>query len=133
MIVHLLRFAFREEVTEQQKELVLATMRRTAGVDSVEFACVGQDLGDPESDYTHAYCVGIADLDALERYMHDPVHLAGDPVIIPYLAKVAIGPDISDDPDPELNARIMALHQRKVQMYPEWDRLMATIPEVRIA
>ncbi|WP_280182886.1 hypothetical protein [Nocardia cyriacigeorgica] len=46
---------------------------------------------------------------------------------------VAIGPDISDDPDPELNARIMALHQRKVQMYPEWDRLMATIPEVRIA
>ncbi|WP_369028837.1 Dabb family protein, partial [Nocardia farcinica] len=95
----------------QQKDLVLATMRRTASVNSVEFACVGQDLGDPSAGFTHSYCVGLADLAALERYMHDPVHLAGDPVIIPYLAKVAIGPDLSDDPDPELNARIMALHQ----------------------
>ncbi|WP_280232542.1 Dabb family protein [Nocardia cyriacigeorgica] len=133
MIVHVLRFGFREGVTDQQKELVLATMRRTAAVESVEFSCVGTDLGDPASGFTHAYCVGIADLAALERYMHDPVHLAGDPVIVPHLAKLAIGPDVSDDPDPELDAKIMALHQRKVRMYPEWDRLMSTIPEVRIA
>jgi hypothetical protein len=26
--------------------------------------------------YTHAFTVGIAGLDALERYMYDPVHLA---------------------------------------------------------
>jgi hypothetical protein len=33
----------------------------------------------------------------------------------------------------ERGARIMALHQRKAQMYPEGDRLMSTIPELRIA
>ncbi|WP_431957229.1 Dabb family protein [Nocardia lijiangensis] len=133
MIVHLLRFAFRDEATEKQKADVLAAMRRTAAVESVSFSAVGQHLGDPAAGYTHGYCVGIADLAALERYMHDPVHLAGDPGIIPHLAKLAIGPDVSDDMDPDLGAEIMAMHERKLAMYPDWARLMETIPDVRVA
>ncbi|MFJ9367677.1 Dabb family protein [Nocardia sp. NPDC101769] len=133
MIVHVLRFRFRDESTEQQRAEVLAAMRRTASVESVSFATVGQSLGDPAEDLTHAYCVGIEDLAALERYLHDPVHLAGDPEIAPHFAKLVIGPDISDDPDPELSDKIQALHRRKVEMYPEWEELMATIPEVRFA
>ncbi|MFC9896683.1 Dabb family protein [Nocardia sp. NPDC127579] len=133
MIIHQLRFRFRNETTEEQKAEVLALMRRTAAVDSVSFGTVGRHLGDPEAGYTHAYCVGIADLAALEEYMHDPVHLDGDPRIIPHFERLVIGPDLSDDPDPELGAKIMALHQRKVEMYPEWARQMETIPEVRIA
>ncbi|MFE3029379.1 Dabb family protein [Nocardia tengchongensis] len=133
MIVHVLRFRFRDETTEEQRAEVLATMRRTAGVESVRFATVGQNLGEPSEGFTHAYCVGIEDLDALERYMHDPVHLAGDPLIAPHFAKLAIGPDLSDDMDPDLGAKIIAMHQRKSETYPEWAELMATIPEVRIA
>jgi hypothetical protein len=132
MIIHTLRFAFRPETSEADKEHVLTVMRRTASVDSVSFSAVGQALlTDPEAGYTHAYTVGIADLAALERYMHDPVHLAGDPEIIPHLAKLHIGPDVSDDPDPELSAKIMAVNDRKLAMYPEWKELMATIPELR--
>ncbi len=132
MIVHLLRFGFREETTEAQKAEVLALMKRTASVESVSFATVGQNLGDASEGLTHAYCVGIEDLPALERYMHDPVHLAGDPQIIPHFQKIAIGPDVSDEPDPELRDKIMALHQAKLAKYPEWARQMDEIPEVRI-
>ncbi|AYF73554.1 Dabb family protein [Nocardia yunnanensis] len=133
MIVHVLRFRFREETTDAQRDAVLAAMRRTAAVESVNFSTVGQNLGDPADGLTHAYCVGIADLDALERYLHDPVHLAGDPEIVPHFAKLVIGPDLSDDPDPELGAKIEALHRRKVAAYPEWEALMATVPEVVFA
>ncbi|WP_433680680.1 Dabb family protein [Nocardia sp. CA-119907] len=132
MIVHLLRFGFRAETTEEQKAEVLALMQRTASVGSVSFATVGQNLGDVGEGLTHAYCVGIEDLAALERYLHDPVHLAGDPQIIPHFQKVAIGPDVSDDPDPELRRKIMALHEAKLAKYPEWARQMDSIPEVRI-
>ncbi|WP_062983278.1 Dabb family protein [Nocardia anaemiae] len=132
MIVHLLRFGFREETTEAEKAEVLALMKRTASVESVSFATVGQNLGDASEGLTHAYCVGIADLDAMERYMHDPVHLAGDPQIIPHFQTIAIGPDVSDEPDPDLREKIMALHNAKLAKYPEWARQMDAIPEVRI-
>ncbi|WP_433727208.1 Dabb family protein [Nocardia sp. CA-129566] len=133
MIVHLLRFGFRAETTEEQKAEVLALMQRTASVESVSFATVGQNLGDSsDEELTHAYCVGIEDLSALERYLHDPVHLAGDPQIIPHFQKLAIGPDVSDDPDPELRQKIMALNEAKLAKYPQWARQMDSIPEVRI-
>lgn len=119
MIVHMLRFSFKETATEAEREHVLAVMRRTASVESVSFSTVGQNLDDTE-DFTHAYCVGIADLPALRRYMHDPVHLAGDPEIMPHLARLAIGPDLSDDMTPTLAREILALHDEKVALYPEW-------------
>ncbi|WKX73590.1 Dabb family protein [Streptomyces sp. XD-27] len=120
MIVHMLRFAFKDGTTEEQKARVLTLMRRTASVESVSFATVGQSLADPADGFTHAYCVGIKDLAALERYMYDPVHLAGDPEIIPHLARIAIGPDLSDDMDPALADEIMAMHEKKAARYPQW-------------
>ncbi|WP_067824088.1 Dabb family protein [Nocardia inohanensis] len=132
MIVHQLRFRFRDETTDAQKSEILELMRRTTSVDSVAFATVGQHIGAAADDYTHALCVAWEDLTALEKYMHDPVHLAGDPSIIPHLAALAVGPDLSDDPDPDLPAKIMAANQRKIDMYPEWGALMSTIPDLRI-
>jgi hypothetical protein len=132
MIVHLLRFGFRDEATDAERAEVLALMKQTAAVESVSFSSVGQNLGDAAAGLTHAYCVGIEDLSALERYLHDPVHLEGDPQIIPHLAKIAIGPDVSDELDPGLRDKIMALHEAKLAKYPEWARLMESIPEVQI-
>ncbi|MGA4846911.1 Dabb family protein [Streptomyces sp. G5(2025)] len=119
MIVHMLRFTFKETATEEDRERVLAVMRRTAAVESVSFSTVGQNLGDPEG-FTHASCVGIADMAALRRYMHDPVHLAGDPQIMPHLARIAVGPDLSDDMTPTLAEDTLALHEEKAALYPEW-------------
>ncbi|KUJ66885.1 stress protein [Streptomyces albus subsp. albus] len=133
MIVHTLRFAFKDGTTEEQKDRVLALMRRTASVESVSFATVGQSLGDPAEGLTHAYCVGLEDLAAVERYMHDPVHLAGDEEITPHLARLAIGPDASDDMDPELGAKLMALHERKCETHPEWAARLEPLMDIRIA
>ncbi|WP_067832637.1 Dabb family protein [Actinomadura kijaniata] len=127
MIVLILRFSFKPDADEETRAGVLAAMRRTAGVESVAFSVVGQDVGDPAEGYTHGYCVGIEDLDALERYMHDPVHLASDPDILPHLARLSPG-RMSDDPDPGLGRRIMELHLEKVAAYPEWGRLVDAIP-----
>ncbi|MFE6777500.1 Dabb family protein [Streptomyces sp. NPDC057702] len=119
MIVHMLRFAFKETATEEDRAHVLAVLRRTAAIESVSFATVGQNLGGPDG-FTHAYCVAIADLPALRRYMYDPVHLAGDPEIMPHLARIAIGPDLSDDMTPTLHSELLALHEEKAARYPDW-------------
>ncbi|MER5834939.1 Dabb family protein [Streptomyces sp. NPDC002130] len=126
MIVHMLRFTFKETATEEERESVLAVLRRTASVESVSFSTVGQCLGDSDG-FTHAYCVGITDLPTLRRYMHDPVHLAGDPQITPYLDRIAIGPDLSDDMTPTLAQDILALHEEKVALYPEWAAELGTL------
>jgi hypothetical protein len=121
MIINLLRFSFKPEVGEAERSEVLATMRRTASVESVVFATVGQDLGDPTEGFTHAYLTAILNLEALERYMHDPVHVDGDDYILPRLAKQT-AVRLSDDMDPELLQEVYAIYARKVEMYPEWGR-----------
>ncbi|MFD5870059.1 Dabb family protein [Streptomyces sp. NPDC060322] len=132
MIVNILRFSFKDGTTEEEKAHVLATMRRTAAVGSVAFGVVGQDLGDPAEGFTHTYCAGVEDLAALERYMHEPDHLDGDPAILPHLARLS-AVRLSDDMDPGLGEKILAMHLRKVAMYPEWGRLLDSIPDVHLA
>ncbi|OXM58521.1 stress protein [Amycolatopsis thailandensis] len=131
MIVQFMRFAFREESTEKQKARALELIRRTAKVESVAYSTVGRLLGDPAEGYTHGYSFGLADLDAFERYMYDPVHLAGDTEILPHYAKLHVGVAVTDDPDPDLGAKISAVYEGKLARYPEWERLMTAIPEVR--
>lgn len=131
MIVNVLRFSFKDGTTEEQKAAVLARMRRTASVESASFGVVGQDVGDPAEGYTHAYVAGIADLAALERYLHDPVHIEGDFEIMPHLAKLA-PVRFSDDTNPDLGEKITALHLAKVAKYPEWGKLVESLSGGRI-
>jgi hypothetical protein len=126
MIVNVLRFSFKAEVPEEEKAEVLAAMRRTASTESVSFATIGQDLGDPAEGFTHAYLAAVADLDALECYMHDPVHLAGDEYILPRLAKLS-AVRLSDDLTSDLSQTIFSMHNRKVEKYPEWGHEVAEL------
>jgi hypothetical protein len=119
MIVNVLRFSFKDGVPEQERAEVLAAMRRTASVESVAFSAVGQDLGDPAEGFTHAYLAAVPDLEALERYMHDPVHLTGDDYILGRLAKMS-AVRLSDDLDPEIGKGMYAIADRKMGLYPEW-------------
>ncbi|GAB2734050.1 Dabb family protein [Amycolatopsis magusensis] len=132
MIVNILRFSFKDGTTDAEKDTVLSAMRRTASVESVAFSTVGQDIGDPAEGFTHTYLAAVADLPALERYMHDPVHLEGDWQILPHIQRMS-AVRLSDDPDPELSAKVMALHLAKVAQYPDWGQALQTIPEARIA
>jgi hypothetical protein len=131
MFIHQFRFNFKDESTEEQRANVLSILRQVASVDPVSFGAVGQNLGDPRQELTHAYIAGFEDLAAFERYLYEPVHLACDPQVVPHFKKLAIGPEMSDDMDPDLAAKIAALHERKMAKYPEWGALMATIPDMR--
>jgi Stress responsive A/B Barrel Domain len=119
MIINLLRIRFKDDVTTEEREEVLAVMRRTASLESVAFGAVGADLGDPSEGFTHSYLAAIPDLASLERYMHDPVHLAGDEVNLDKLAKMS-AVRFSDDGDPEIGKAVYDLHVRKTELYPEW-------------
>lgn len=68
---------------------------------------------------------------ALERYLYDPVHLDGDFGILPHLAKLS-AVHLSDDMDPELNGKIVAMHLKKVARYPQWGQLLDAIPNKQI-
>jgi hypothetical protein len=126
MIVLMLRFSFKAGTTPEREESVLAAMRRTSQVESTSFSFVGADLGDPADGYTHGYCVALDGLDALDRYMYDPVHLEGDFEILPHLSRLA-QIRLSDDEDPDLDDKIVAMHRKKLAAYPEWDRLLSTV------
>lgn len=121
MIVNLLRIRFKDSVSVEEQEEVLAVMRRTASLDSVVFGAVGKDFGNPADGFTHSYLAAIADLDALERYMHDPVHISGDELILDKLEKMS-AVRFTDDPDPDLGKAVYDLATRKTNMYPDWGR-----------
>jgi hypothetical protein len=125
MIVHVLRFRFKEGTSDADLAAIEAALKRLAASDAVAFSTVGQDLGAP--DYTLAYCVAFDDVAALERYMlHEPAHGAADRAILPYVARIA-AVDLSDDHDPELRAKISALHQRRLATDHEFAEFMRSV------
>ncbi len=127
IIVSAQRFRFKADVTEEQKSHAIAAITAVSRLESVAFAVVGQDLGDPDEGFTHGYLVGIPDLDALEQYFRDPVHAAGDRVFFPLLEKVT-GIGISDDTDPDLRDRVVALaHRPRIQRDPEYAECCSTL------
>jgi hypothetical protein len=125
VILNVLRLTLKDDSTDDQRAEVLEALRRTASLPWVSFSSVGLDFTDP-TGLTFGYVVAIKDLDALESYMHDPVHLAGDDVILPRVARLS-AVRFSDDDDPEIGAKVYALHQAKVAKYPEWGRLVDAI------
>ncbi|MHC5903504.1 hypothetical protein ACVNF4_06255 [Streptomyces sp. S6] len=62
--------------------------------------------------------------------MNDPVHLAGDDVILPHIQRMG-AVRASDDADPEIREKVAALHGAKLARYPEWERQLETVPETR--
>ncbi|GAA2685332.1 MULTISPECIES: Dabb family protein [Actinosynnema] len=131
MIVNLLRFAFKQEATAQERAEVLAVLRGLTELEPVSFSSVGPDIGD-DPRFTHAYCVALADFDALRRYVNDPAHLAADSVIIPRLARLS-ATRFADEGSPELAEAVNALHREKAAAHPEWARLLGTVPELDLA
>jgi hypothetical protein len=125
VILNVLRLTLKDDTTDDQRAEALAALRQTASLSSVSFSSVGPQFTDP-TGLTFGYVVAIKDLDALESYMHDPVHLSGDDVILPRVKRLS-AVRFSDDDDPEIGTKVYALHQAKVVKYPEWGQLVESI------
>jgi hypothetical protein len=60
--------------------------------------------------------------------MYEPVHREADFIVHPHLAKMEAF-DISDDDEPDLEAKIMDIQRRRLASDPELAELLGIAPE----
>jgi hypothetical protein len=128
MIVHVLRFRFKDGTAEADVSACLEALRRVGQMDSVSFAAIGRHL-DPAADrHTHSSAFALADLDAFERYMYDPVHREADFIVHPHVTNFDVF-DISDDDNPGIASDIADIQKRRLEADSELTRLITAQPE----
>ncbi|WP_031467176.1 Dabb family protein [Sciscionella sediminilitoris] len=116
MIHHSIRFTFRPDVTAEQREQVLESLRHQGrSIPEVRSFIVGRDHG---GEYEWGATYLIEDLDSYWNYLIHPTHLHTDRIGWPLLDQF-LSFDITDDLDPELGNKIATLHQRRFNEYPE--------------
>jgi Stress responsive A/B Barrel Domain len=128
VIAHVLRFRFKEETSQEEFEAAMAAFRRTGQVPTISSAIVGRYAGNPADGFTHSAVYVLADLATLERFMYEPVHREADFVVHPLIASMDAF-DISDDDEPDLDAKIMDIQQRRLAADPELAELLGIVAE----
>jgi hypothetical protein len=107
MIYHQIRVSIKKDAPQDQVETALEYLRRMGReIEVVEFFCVGRDFGG-EFDYGAMYA--LKDIDAYKTYLFAPLHQETDRAGLPVTGNM-ISQDLSDDPDPEIGAKIAKLH-----------------------
>ncbi|GAB3508818.1 Dabb family protein [Amycolatopsis cihanbeyliensis] len=126
MIYHGNRFTLRPGISEADKETALESLRNQGRViPSVTSFVVGPDFG---GEYQYGAVFVLEDLAGYEEYMNHPAHLATDRIGLPLVEKF-MSFDITDDPDPEVGARIAEIHQRRYEAMPDIAGLVADLDE----
>ncbi|TYK50557.1 Dabb family protein [Actinomadura decatromicini] len=116
MIYHQIRIAMKPDVPADEVEHALDLLRQMGReLDAVEFFLVGRDIGG-EFDYGAMYA--LKDVDAYRAYMYAPLHRRIDAVGLPLVANM-ISQDLTDDPDPEIGAKIAQVHADRFADHPE--------------
>jgi hypothetical protein len=126
MIVHILRFSFKDGVREEDSAACLQAFRAVGEMDSVLVGVVGPYTGSEPGRYTHAATYVIADIAAFARYMNDPVHRSADFVVHPHVAAFDAF-DTWDENDEDLPAKMAAIFQARVDGDPELAELIRKI------
>ncbi|MFF0516505.1 Dabb family protein [Streptomyces sp. NPDC004250] len=126
MIYHGNRFTFKADVTPEQVEKALESLRNQGrAIPSVKSFVVGRDFG---GEYEWGAVFVIADIDGYWDYLTHPSHLHTDRIGLPLVEKFA-SVDITDDSDPEIGAKIAALHQRRYDEIPDVADLVSDLKE----
>jgi hypothetical protein len=128
VIVHVLRFSFKDGVSPEDFNASMEAFRKTSEMATVSFSTVGQYSGSPTDGFTHSAIFGLADLETLERYMYEPVHREADFIVHPHMDKFDAF-DISDDDDPDLKTKIMDIQRRRIASDPELAKLLGISAE----
>lgn len=126
MIYHGNRFTIKPGVTIQQLEEALESLREQGrAIPSVKSFVVGRDFG---GEYEWGAVFAIDDLDGYWEYLIHPAHLRTDRIGLPLVDKFASF-DVTDDPDPDMAAKIAELHQRRFDGDPELTALISGLGE----
>ncbi|MBB4932883.1 hypothetical protein F4561_003703 [Lipingzhangella halophila] len=126
MIYHGNRFTLKPDVAQQDVEEALESLRNQGRViPSVKSFVVGRDYG---GEFEWGATFVIEDLEGYWEYLIHPAHRNTDRVGLPLVDKF-VSFDITDDPDPEMGAKIAALHQRRFDSDPELTKLISDLDE----
>jgi len=125
MILHILRFRFKPEASDEQIASVVESMHRFAEIEAVDSVVVGQVI-DSEGYFSHSMIVTLRDLDALKAYHLDPIHAEADHQGLPLLEDV-VSFDVSDDWDASLAGRITEILSQRLEEQPDIAELAQTL------
>ncbi|ACU38276.1 Stress responsive alpha-beta barrel domain protein [Actinosynnema mirum DSM 43827] len=127
-IYHGIRFSVRPGVTGEAVAAGLAAMRDAArATPAVTSFVVGRDFG---GDYDYGAVSVVADLVGYAEMMNHPAHLEVDRAGLPLIERFASF-DVSDDPDPELGARIAEIHRSRYAANPDVADLVSDLDDHR--
>ncbi|MEU6187831.1 Dabb family protein [Nocardia sp. NPDC047038] len=128
MIYHCNRLTLKTGVTQEQLDEALDSLRNQGRViPSVRHFSVGRDHG---GEYEWGAVFALDDLDGYWEYLIHPAHLHTDRIGLPLVDKF-VSFDITDEPDPDMGARIAALHRRRYDGMPEIMKLVSGLGEYR--
>jgi hypothetical protein len=123
MIYHCIRFTIRPEVPKETADAIVAAMTGQNADD--RSGTFGRDFG---GGYQYGAVNAVADLETYEKMMNDPAHLEVDRLGLPLISRFASF-DITDDQDPEMDAKISAIHQRRFDTHPDLVALINDLDE----
>ncbi|GAA4734003.1 Dabb family protein [Nocardioides endophyticus] len=125
MIYHINRVSMKPSATAEQVEAALQSWRNQGQtIRAVKSYVVGRDLG---GDYEYSAVFAVEDLDGLFEYLTHPTTYETDHLGLSLVERLDIF-DVSDDNDPELNAKIQELHRRRNALNPEIASMLADVP-----
>lgn len=126
MIYHGNRFKLRADASPEQVEEALESLRNQGrSIPAVKSFVVGPDYG---GEYEWGAVFVLEDLEGYWEYLIHPAHRNTDRIGLPLVEKFASF-DITDDPDPEMAAKIAELHQRRYDSDPELVQLVSNLDE----
>ncbi|WP_433559465.1 Dabb family protein [Pseudonocardia xinjiangensis] len=116
MIHHCIRMTLKPGLSDDEVAAGIERTRdATTRIPSIRSWVVGRDFG---GDYEYSAISVVEDLDGYEEMMNHPAHLEIDRLGLPLVEKF-MSFDITDDPDPEMGAKIAAIHQRRYDSTPD--------------
>jgi hypothetical protein len=126
MIYHSVRMTLKPGLAQKDVDAALESLRNQGRViPSVRSYVVGRDHG---GEYEWGATFVIEDLEGYWEYLIHPAHRHTDQIGLP-LVDTFVSFDITDDPDPEMGAKIAALHQRRYDSDPELTALVSGLAE----
>ncbi|MFD5828456.1 Dabb family protein [Lentzea sp. NPDC060358] len=126
MIYHGNRIKIKEGLEPATIEAALEVLHEQGRtIPSVKWFTVGREHG---SEYDWSAIFAFEDLDGYWEYLGHPAHVRSERIGLPLMEKFESF-DISDDPDPELGAKIADLQRRHLAADPQLAKLLGDLPE----
>jgi hypothetical protein len=125
MIYHIARVTMKPTVTPEEVEAALESWRNQGRSNpAIKSFVAGRDHG---GEYEYSAVFAVEDLDGLFAYLTHPSTYQTDHLGLSLVERMEIF-DVSDDDDPDLNAKIQDLHRRRNEHNPEIAGMLADVP-----